>query len=106
MLGIGEMYRCSHKITPYGIEGYQVEKKYELTQKVLKEKNDPNSNKEEQKKRETKRGHYLEDYAKVHGDNPGPGDYNCPNDNWKKFSHLSKKKIKPSKKLTYIDEIM
>lgn len=36
MIGIGEMYRCSHRISNYGIEGYQVEKKYEA---ALKDKN-------------------------------------------------------------------
>jgi hypothetical protein len=39
MIGIGEMYRQSHKVTPYGIEGYKVEKKYEDTNKVLKDRN-------------------------------------------------------------------
>ncbi len=28
MIGIGDMYRQNHKITPYGIEGYKIEKKY------------------------------------------------------------------------------
>lgn len=36
MIGIGDMYRCAHRINSYGIEGYQVEPKYEAT---LKDKN-------------------------------------------------------------------
>jgi hypothetical protein len=44
------MYRCRHKIVPYGIEGYQIEKKYEQNQ-ILKEKNEKEVSKTEQKKR-------------------------------------------------------
>lgn len=76
MIGIGEMYRVSNRINPYGIQGYQVEKKYEQPGKVLTEKNKA-VDKEQAKKKETKRGHYLEDYAKMHEDVPGPGVYNC-----------------------------
>jgi hypothetical protein len=39
------MYRASHKMSSYGIEGYQVEKKYQETHKVLKEKNEKLSSK-------------------------------------------------------------
>ncbi len=39
MIGIGEMYRTNHKMSSYGIEGYQVEKKYEQPNKVLNNKN-------------------------------------------------------------------
>lgn len=61
MIGIGEMYRCNHRINNYGIEGYQIEKKY---QAPLKENN---KEEKDQKRKEAKRGHYLEDYAKIHG---------------------------------------
>lgn len=100
------MYSASHRMTPYGVEGYAIEKKYELTAKgVLKDKNDKES-KQEQKKRETKRGNYLEDYAKIYGPLPGPGVYDYPNGNWTIHSKHSSKKVVPSKKLTYIDEII
>jgi hypothetical protein len=36
MIGINDMYRCAHRINNYGIEGYQVEPKYEA---ALKDKN-------------------------------------------------------------------
>jgi hypothetical protein len=83
MIGIGEMYRFNHKMNSYGIDGYQVEKKYEETNKVLREKNRV-TEKDEARKKETKRGHYLEDYAKIHGEVPGPGVYDCEVDAWKK----------------------
>ena len=34
MIGIGDMYRCAHRINSYGIEGYQVEPKYEATSRI------------------------------------------------------------------------
>jgi len=29
MIGIGEMYKASHKLNAVGIEGYAIEKKYQ-----------------------------------------------------------------------------
>lgn len=43
MIGINEMYSVNHKISPYGIEGYAVEKKYEDGNSKGKHKNDKES---------------------------------------------------------------
>ena len=43
------MYRQSRKINPFGIEGYQIEKKYESIKHILVEKKDVD-NKGEKKK--------------------------------------------------------
>ena len=98
------MYSADHKISSYGIEGYNVEKTYQDGSHKAKNKNDKES-KEQQKRKETKRGHYLEDYAKIHGEVPGPGDYNCPAGKWSVASKNSKQKLPQAKKLTYIAEI-
>lgn len=99
------MYSANHKLNPYGIQGYAIEKTYQQGHNVLKAKNSKPT-KEEQKKRQTKRGHYLEDQAKIHGDLPGPGVYNYPASNWGSKSKASGKKIPFKRKLTYIDEII
>jgi hypothetical protein len=99
MIGIGEMYRANHRINSYGIEGYQVEGKYEAPLR------DKNKDEKEEKRKETKRGHYLEDYAKIHGEIPGPGVYDYDADPWG-TAEKPKKKIKPSKKQTFIEELM
>lgn len=48
----------------------------------------------------------MEDYAKIHGNIPGPGVYNYPALNWDSKSKHTSKKIIPKRKLTYIDELI
>lgn len=91
------MYSANHKINSYGIEGYAVNKQYQASStKPTKE------SKEEQKRKETKRGHYLEDYAKIHGSIPGPTDYEPPNSQWTAPSKNYKQNLPKTKKMTFI----
>lgn len=94
MLPIRDMFNQASRSIPYGIEGYHVEKKY-----VENKKQDSKI-----KKKELKRGSYLDDYNKVHGAVPGPGVYNHAKNLWPEKSRVIKSK--PSEKKTYIDEIM
>lgn len=90
------MYCANHKITSYGIDGYTIPKTYAHPHTILRPKND-NPAKEEQKKREPKKGHYLEDHIKVHGGLPAPGLYNCPDNNWPSKSKTFYQKDTPKK---------
>lgn len=68
------MFAQATRMIPYGIDGYQVEKKYVRTSTV-----DESS---KRKKSELRRGSYLDDYNKVHGSVPGPGVYNYAKNLW------------------------
>lgn len=96
MLPIRDMFVQASRITPYGIEGYHVEKKY-----VNNKSGEDNCN---IKKRQLKRGSYLEDYQKVHGSVPGPGVYDNVKNLWPEKHKIPRSK--PADKQTYIDEIM
>lgn len=93
------MYIQTNKIFSHGIEGYHLPLKYE---DPLKKARDEQA---AQKKHQTKRGNYLDDYTHAHGYVPGPGVYNCNKDKWSSKSKEKPKKKVPHKK-TYIDEIM
>jgi hypothetical protein len=55
MIGITEMYRQANRIFSHGIEGYQIEKKYEKPERILKDRNTKESKVSDVKKIEANR---------------------------------------------------
>ncbi len=98
MLGIREAFTTATRTLNFGVQGYHVEKKY------FDPKNESFSKQKSTKKRETKKGSYLDDYVAIHGRIPGPGvyDFTVTGSMFGKKNH---KKINYPDKKTIFDEM-
>jgi hypothetical protein len=100
---VREMYTQVYRLKTTGIDGYDFERKYADPAQQIKDRYYLTVKKgQKNNKHVTDRGSYLKDEIRITKNNPPPGQYNSM-DEWPK---PSKSLREPSKKKTYLDDII
>jgi len=103
LMPVKEMYSTVYRLKTTGIDGYDYERSYAAPARQMRERQYASQKKGEKSNRKiTARGSYLEDAIKVTKGHPSPGQYPLK-DEWPKES---KSMRNPSKKKTYLDEVI